>query len=260
MQLASEFPPGLKDFDFKPLWQFELFGVDFEITKATVLTWLSVVIIATFFLLAIRKPKMVPGRLQWAGESVYGFVRDGMTGPMLGEQGVRFAPYLTTLFCFILVNNLYGIIPVAQISPTSKISLPAVLAIISLIVFNWVGIRQQGAGKYFRNVLFPPGAPWWIYPLLTPIELISVFIVRPVTLAVRLFANMFAGHLLLLVFTLGGVVLLTSGSLGLQTVSIFSFLLAIVLSLFEFVVMLVQAYVFTVLTASYVQGALSEAH
>ncbi len=258
--LAAEFPPGLNDFDYAPIWDFQLLGVEFAITKLTLLTWLAVVGISVFFLLAVRKPKLVPGRMQWMGVATYGFIRDGMARQVIGDAGVRFAPYLTTLFLFIAVNNIYGIVPLAQISPNAKISLPVVLAIISFVLFNWVGIRQQGAKSYFRNILFPPSVPFWLYPLLTPIEFFSTLVVRPVTLAVRLFANMFAGHLLLLVFTLGGVALLASDNFVFQGISIFSFLLAIALSLFEFAVQLVQAYVFTTLTASYLQGALAHEH
>ncbi len=258
--VAAEFPPGLKDFNYAPFWDFHVLGVEFAITKLTLLTWLAVVGISVFFLLAVRKPKLVPGRLQWAGESTYGFIRDGMARSMIGDAGVRFAPYLTTLFLFIVANNIYGVIPLAQVSPNAKISLPVVLAILSFVLFNWVGIREHGAKTYFRNLLFPPSVPAWLYPLLTPIEFFSTLVVRPVTLAVRLFANMFAGHLLLLVFTLGGVALLASDNFLFKGFSFFSFLLAIVLSLFEFAVQLVQAYVFTILTASYLQGALAHEH
>lgn len=260
VSLAAEFPPGLKDFDYAPLADFHVFGVEFAITKLTLLTWIAIAGISIFFLLAVRKPQLVPGRMQWMGESAYGFIRDGMARQVIGEAGVRFAPYLTTLFLFIVANNIYGVIPLAQISPTAKISLPVALALISFVLFNWIGIRQHGAATYFRNILFPPGVPIWLYPLLTPIEFFSTLVVRPVTLAVRLFANMFAGHLLLLVFILGGATLLASDNFLFKGFSFFSFLLAIVLSLFEFAVQLVQAYVFTILTASYLQGALAQQH
>ncbi|MGH3544381.1 MAG: F0F1 ATP synthase subunit A [Mycobacteriales bacterium] len=259
-QLASEFPPGPENFNYAPIWDFHVLGLEFAITKLTLLTWIAVVGISVFFLLAVRKPTLVPGRLQWAGESTYRFIRDDMARLMIGEAGVRFAPYLTTLFLFIVANNIYGVLPLAQVSPNAKISLPVVLAILSFVLFNWVGIREHGAKTYFRNILFPPSVPPWLYPLLTPIEFFSTLVVRPVTLAVRLFANMFAGHLLLLVFTLGGVALLASDNFLFKSFSFFSFLLAIVLSLFEFAVQLVQAYVFTLLTASYLQGALAHEH
>ena len=173
------------------------------------LVWLTVGILIIFFLIAYRKPKIVPTKLQWMAESVYGFNRENIAKGMIGHEGVRFAPYFTTLFCFILLNNLYAIIPGIQISPNSHIAFPIILAVISYVMFNYVGIRRFGFAKYMKNSLVPP-APWFILPLLVPIEFFSTFLVRPVTLSVRLFANMFAGHMILLVFSLGGFVLLAS--------------------------------------------------
>lgn len=252
-------PPGTESFIYKPLVSWRWFGIHFEITKITLLVWFAVVAISVLFLAATRNPKIVPGRGQWMAESTYEFVRNGVGEEVIGPEGVRFAPYLTTLFLFIVVTNIYGILPLAQISPSAHIAYPAFLAVISWIIFNWVGIRKQGAGKYFRGILFPPGIPWPIYILLTPIEFISTLIVRPITLAVRLFANMFAGHLLLLVFTLGGVYLLSVHNFS-KIFSIPAFLMAILLTFFEFIVQLLQAYVFVILTASYIQGALAEEH
>ena len=121
-----------------------------------------------------------------------------------------------------------------------------------------VGIRRHGL-KYFKYALIPP-APWYVLPILIPIELISTFLVRPFTLAVRLFANMFAGHVILLVFTLGGFVLPNAESLFIKPISLLSWALAVALTFLEALVALLQAYIFVVLTASYVQGALAEEH
>jgi F-type H+-transporting ATPase subunit a len=123
-----------------------------------------------------------------------------------------------------------------------------------------VGVRKQGFVKYFRVNLFMPGIPWPLYFLITPIEFISTFLMRPITLAVRLFANMFAGHLMLLVFTLGGVAMLGSANFFIKGLSVASFAMAIIMTFFEFMVVVLQAYVFTMLTASYVEGALAEQH
>lgn len=171
---------------------------------------------------------------------------------------MRFAPYFTTLFCFVLLTNFFAIVPLFQISPNSHIAFPAILAVISYVLFNYIGIRQHGFVKYFKNSLVPP-APWFILPLLIPIELFSTFIVRPFSLAVRLFANMFAGHMLLLVFTLGGFAMLSANA-WLAPVSVLSWVMTIALTFLEFLVICLQAYVFTVLTASYVQGALADEH
>jgi F-type H+-transporting ATPase subunit a len=255
--LASDgtpFPPSVEEF-FPPA----LLGIEGWLTKFTILAWVAVGVVMIFFLGAARKPKLVPRRWQWMGESVYGFARDGIATPMIGHEGVRFAPYFATLFSFIFLTNLFGIIPFIQISPNSHIAFPIILAVISYVMFNYLGIRRYGFGKYMKHSLIPP-APWYILPLLIPIEFFSTFLVRPVTLALRLFANMFAGHMILLVFTLGGFALLESTSWFIKPISIISWAMAIALTFLEALVILLQAYVFVVLTSSYISGALAEEH
>jgi F-type H+-transporting ATPase subunit a len=252
-------PPGVDEFYPKPIFEFSVAGIDFQITRIMLLSWLVTAAILVVLVAAVRHPKLVPDRLQWIGESAYLFVRDGIVREVIGREGLRFAPYLATLFLFILANNLLGIIPFAQIAPTSKIALPAFLAMISWILFNWVGIRKHGFVGYFKPIFFMPGVPKPMYVLVTPIEVFSTLLVRPFTLAVRLFANMFAGHLLLLVFTLGGVYLLTVGNISVVFAPV-SLAMAIIMTFFELLVIVLQAYVFTILTATYIAGALEEAH
>jgi F-type H+-transporting ATPase subunit a len=249
------FPPSVND--IFPPGLFELGG---WLTKAVVYLWASVAVITIFFLVAYRKPKLVPSRAQWLAESAYGFVRDGVAREVIGGEGLRFAPYLATLFCFVLVNNLWGIIPGVQVSPNAHIAFPLILAAISYVMFIYLGIRKHGLWPYLRMNLFLPGVPWPLYFLLTPIEFFSTFILRPVTLSVRLFANMFAGHMLLLVFTLGGFALLSVNNVFIKGVSVVSWGMAIALTFFELLVAALQAYVFVILTASYVEGALAEEH
>lgn len=251
--------PSTESFIYKPFVKWEWFGVHFQITKVTILVWIAVVLLIVLFLAAVRKPKIVPGRGQWMAESIYGLVRNNIAEDMIGPEGVKFAPYLATLFMFIVVTNVFGIIPIAQISPNAHIAYPAFLAVISWLLFIIAGVRKHGAKKYFGDILFMPGVPKAMYILLTPIEIISTLIVRPITLAVRLFANMFAGHLLLLVFTLGTTYLLSVHNFS-KIFSIPSFILALALTFFELFVEVLQAYVFVVLTASYLQGALAEEH
>lgn len=250
------FPPGVEDF-YPPSI---IDGTGPWFTKLVLFLWIAVAVIIIFFLVAYRSPKIVPTKGQWMAESIYSFARDGIAREMIGSQeGLKFAPYLATLFCFVLVNNLFSIIPFFQISPNAHIAFPVVIAAISYVMFIYVGIRKHGAGRFFKNALVPP-APAFMYPLLIPIELFSTFIARPVTLSLRLFANMFAGHMILLVFTLGGFVLAGSSSVFLKPVSVLSWIMALVLTGLELVVAVLQAYVFTVLTASYVQGALADEH
>lgn len=251
--LAAEFPPSVEDFYLPSIlpWGAEN---NYWFTKITALVWVAVAAIIIFFLVTYRKPKLVPTKKQWIAESIYGFVRNNIAVDMIGPKGVAFAPYLTTLFLFILVNNFWGIVPLVQIPPMSHIAFPAFLAVISYVLFIWVGIKHHGV-KYFKLAVVPT-APAFILPLLVPIEIFSNFLVRPFALAVRLFANMFAGHILLLVFTLAGFALISANPL-LAPVSVLSWLLTIALTFLEFVVICLQAYVFTVLTASYLQGAVA---
>jgi F-type H+-transporting ATPase subunit a len=252
----TPFPPTVGDF-FPPSilpWG----GDNPWFTKITLLVWLSVAILILYFLMSYRKPQLVPTKKQWLAESIYGFVRNNISVDMLGtKNGVRFAPYLASLFCFIFLMNLWGIIPYFQISPNSHIAFPIVLAVITYVMFIYVGVKQHG-WRYFKNALILP-APWFIQFILIPIEFFSTFIVRPFSLAVRLFANMFAGHMLLLVFTLGGFAMINANTL-LTPVSILSWAMTIALTFLDFAVIVLQAYVFTVLTASYLQGSLAEGH
>ena len=141
----------------------------------------------------------------------------------------------------------------------SRVSFPYALALITFLVFHYVGVKKHGIGKYIKDIMFMPGVPKAAYILITPLELLTFFLVRPLTLSLRLFANMFAGHLLLLVFILGGEHLL-QGVIGLKLISPFAFAIGIVLTFFEFMVQCLQAYIFTLLTALYIAGALADEH
>jgi F-type H+-transporting ATPase subunit a len=251
------FPPTVEDFFLPSIvpWGAQ---DSYWFTKITAMVWLAAAAIIVFFLLSYRRPQLVPTKRQWLAESVYGFVRNNIAVEMIGPRGVRFAPYLTTLFCFILLNNFFGIVPVLQISPNSHIAFPAFLTAITYVMFIYVGVRHHGLGRYLKLSLIP-NAPWFVLPLLIPIEFFSTFLVRPFSLAVRLFANMFAGHMLLLVFTLGGFAMMNASAVFIPF-SIVSWVMTIALTFLEFLVIVLQAYVFTVLTASYVQGSLADAH
>ena len=251
--------PTIAEFYPEPIAEFSLLGIDFAITRITLISWIATAAILAFLVLAVRKPSVVPGKLQYLGESGYSLIRDGMARDVIGPKGLPFAPFLASLFFFILANNAMSIIPFAQISPMSKFALPLVLAVLVWILYNWVGIREQGAGRYFKDAAVPPGVPIGALILVTPIELLQVFVIRPFTLAVRLFANMFAGHMLLVVFSLGAAYLLTAGGIY-PVFGVASFLMALVMTFFELLVIILQAYVFTVLTATYLNGAVEPAH
>jgi F-type H+-transporting ATPase subunit a len=251
--------PGLGEFYPKVIAHFSVLGVDFEITRITIILWIATLAIAGFLYAASKNAQIVPGRLQFIGESGYSLVRDGIARDVVGPKGLPFAPFLVSLFFFILANNMMSIIPFAQISPMSKFAFPLLLALICWVIYIWVGIREQGVGKYFKDILFLPGVPKPMYILVTPIEILQNFIVRPFTLAVRLFANMFAGHMLLVVFSLGAVYLFQVGNYSVIFGPI-SALMAIVMTFFELLVIFLQAYVFTVLMGTYLNGSIEAEH
>lgn len=247
-------PPSTADFNLPPV-----FGNNEFTTKPILLVFLSVILISVFFIISSRKAAILPSKLQFAGESVYGFVRDGLAKEIIGHEYMKFVPLLFSLFTFILTNNIFGIVPLLQFPAMSHVAFPYVLAMFPFLVFHWVGIRHHGLFKYLKGIAFMPGVPKFAYILLTPIEIATYFITRPLTLSLRLFANMFAGHLLLLVFIMGGDHLIR-GVIGLKLVAPFSFVLAIVMTFFEFMVQCLQAYIFTLLTALYIGGALADEH
>lgn len=249
-------PPSVEDFYLPAIVN----GAYPWFTKFTALVWLAVAIIIVFFLTAYRKPKLVPTKAQWLAESVYGFGRNNVAEEVIGHKGLRFAPYLATLFVFILVTNLFSVVPLIQVSPNAHIAFPAMLAVISYVLFNYLGIRQHGFWAYVKMNLFLPGVPWPMYFLLVPIEFFSTFILRPLTLALRLFANMMAGHLLLILFALGGEYLLLDAAGLVKPVGILAWLLFIAISFLELLVQFLQAYVFVLLNAMYISGALAEEH
>ncbi len=251
--------PTIAEFYPEPLFSFSVLGVDFEFTRITLILIFATTAMLLLLVAAVRKPSIVPGKLQYLGESGYSVVRDGMARDVIGPKGLPFAPFLASLFFFILANNAMSIVPFAQISPMSKFAFPLVLAMICWVIYIYIGIREQGAGRYFKDILFLPGVPAFMYILVTPIEILQNFIVRPFTLAVRLFANMFAGHMLLVVFSLGAVYLLTVGNFSVVFAPL-SFLMALIMTFFELLVILLQAYVFVILTATYLNGAVEPAH
>ncbi len=255
--------PTVQEFYPEPLVSFALLGVDFEITRITLIMWIATALMIGLMVAAVRKPTIVPGKLQFLGESGYSVVRDGIARDVIGPKGLPFAPFLASLFFFILANNAMSIIPFAQISPNSKFALPLVLAVITWILYNYQGAKSQGLGHYVKGSLFPPGIPAPIYLLVTPIELISTFVLRPITLFIRLLANMIAGHLILGLFFSASTYLFLGFQDGRWWTAFFglgSFLGAIVFTFFEALVAVLQAYIFTLLTAVYLAGSLEPEH
>jgi F-type H+-transporting ATPase subunit a len=229
----------------------------FYFTKPMLLALVSALVVVAFFWAAFAKPRLVPKTAQNLGEMGIAFVRDQILRPMMGKRGDSFLPFLVSLFFFIWIMNIMEIIPIAQFPAMSFFAFPFVLMLMVYGTYTYLGIKNQGLGGYFSNMI-PRGVPVGILAILAPVEILQYIIVRPFTLAVRLFANMFAGHILLLVFTLATWYML-SLSLGLLF-SATSFALTIALTAFEMLIQALQAYIFTILTAQYIGGSLEAGH
>jgi len=167
---------------------------------------------------------------------------------------------LLTLFMFIYLCNVPGIIPFLQMPATARMAVPLFLSLLIWVVFNATGIKHQGVSGYFKSVLFPPGVPKALYILVTPIELISTLLVRPFSLAVRLFANMLAGHILLVTFALLSEALFQAKDKVLIPVGILPFFMLVFLTSFEVLVAFLQAYIFAMLAAVYIGSAAHPEH
>ncbi|TXK17265.1 F0F1 ATP synthase subunit A [Homoserinibacter sp. GY 40078] len=252
--------PSLEEF-FPPAIFFE--GTPFELNRIMLIRILVTILLIVWLVIATRRMRIVPTRFQAANEFLLGFVRNNIVVETLGEKdGKRFMAPLMTMFFLILGLNLTGVIPFLNIAGTSVIGTPLVLAIVSYVMFIYAGIKKNG-GRFFKNSLFPSGVPWFLYIIVTPIELISTFVLRPVTLTLRLLMNMVAGHMLLVLcfsatqfffFT----VLADGNLIGLLGIGSFAF--GAVFTLFELLVAVLQAYVFTFLAAVYIQLALADEH
>lgn len=252
--------PGPRDFELRDVF----FGHQLLLTKAALLLVLAAVIVFVFLYSTSRKKALVPSKAQYLGEQAYDFVRTGIARDSIGEHDfAKFVPLLVTMFFFILVNNSFGLIPMLQFSPFSIAGFAYGLAGMVWIIYNGIGIQRHGLLRYLKLQCVPSGVPKAILPLLIPLEFMSNLLVRPVTLSLRLFANMFAGHLLLLLFATGGEYLLihaTGPLILLKTAGVLSFVMGIAVGFLEVIVAILQAYVFTLLTAQYISGSLVAEH
>lgn len=248
--------PGTEIFIFDPL--FSIGGLD--VTKPMVMAFLASAVVVVLFYAACAKPKMVPGKLQTMVELGYVFVRDDIARSIIGKRGDKWVPLLVSLFFFIWIMNLFSVIPLLQFPVTSRIAYPAVLALMVYVLFIFLGIRHQGPLGYFKNMMFPPGIPKPVYVLLAPLEFISTILVRPFTHAVRLFANMFAGHVLIAFFSVTAYYfLIETQGLG-MLVGLAGFAMTIAMTGFEMFIQALQAFIFTLLAAVYIQSSVEVAH
>ncbi|MBV8986050.1 MAG: F0F1 ATP synthase subunit A [Acidimicrobiia bacterium] len=225
------------------------------VNKVVLLEWLAVVLLIWFFL-AARKGALVPSGVQNVAEAAVDFVRNEVILQTIGPEGLNWTPFLLTLFTFIFVCNIFEVIPVIQMPVNARMALPFFMTAIVFFIYHYLGFRHQGFLGYFKSMLFPPGVPKALYLLVSPIEFLTYFFTRPLSLAVRLFANMLAGHLLLATFAILTAALFTATYIG----AVIPGALLVALYGFEVLVSVLQAFIFTILTAVYIGGAIHPEH
>ena len=251
--IALEFPPINEILRWKDL--FPTFN------KIALIAVAAAVIGTLIFLLAGNKDhKVAPKGVRNFAESIVEFIENGIIMQTMGRDGLGWTPFLMSLFTFIYLCNVPGIIPFLQMPATARMALPLFLSLLVWVVFIVTGFKHQGLA-YLKNSLFPPGVPKALYILVTPSDFISTFLVRPFSLTVRLFANMLAGHILLVTFALLSEALFQAeGNPALIPVGVLPLFMLIFLTGFEVLVAFLQAYIFTILTAVYIGGAAHPEH
>jgi F-type H+-transporting ATPase subunit a len=214
----------------------------------------------SLFFYAARKKSLVPRGVQNLVESVIDFVTDQIIMQTIGPDGMVFLPFLTALFCFIFIGNIFEVVPLFQFPANARMANPLFMALIAWVLFEYMGFKRQGFG-YIKNSLIPPGVPKGLYPLVVPIEALSNHIVRPFSLAIRLFANMMAGHLLLVTFALLTDALLFHNTIVfLKPIFVLPAAMGVVMTGFEVLIAILQAFIFTILTAVYIGLSMNPEH
>lgn len=228
-------------------------GTPFAIDRVMMIRLIMATLLVIFLVLYAMRAKLIPGRAQFVMESGFDFCRKSISEEIIGrELGRKYSPIVTSIFFTVLFMNIAGIIPGFNLAGTAKPGFPLLLAVFAWFVFVYAGIRETGLGHFLKSSLFPPGVPWPLYILLTPIEAISTFIIRPFTLFVRLLANMIAGHFLLALTLSASNYFLFAHLSALSPIGVLTFAAAFAFTLFEVLVAFLQAYIFAVLTAVYV--------
>lgn len=250
---SLEFPP-LTHIVQWPAFLFE--DTPFAINKVVLIYFFAIIMTVTLFVLGNKK-QLVPSGAQNLAESSINFI-DDVSMQTMGPEGRRYTPFLASIFFFVFFTNIFEIVPIIQMPASARVALPMLLALTVWFVFIIVGIMKQGPIGYFKNSLFPPGVPPALYIMVVPIEFVSTFLVRPFSLMVRLFANLLAGHILLVTFTV-----LTAALWVADWTAIFFPLPlfgVIFFVAFEVLVSFLQAYVFALLTGVYIGSSLHDEH
>jgi F-type H+-transporting ATPase subunit a len=254
--LGLDVPP-LPDLTHWPAFAFK--NSDwFALNKVGLIYLLAMALTLMIFVIGGSRKQLVPHGIQNVAETGIEFVRDQIVMQTMGTEGLAFLPYLTVLFFFIFFSNIFEVIPYFQFPANARFAMPLVLALLTYVIFNVVGIVKQGPLHYLKNSVVPPGVPLGIVWLVVIIELVSHFLVKPFSLMVRLFANMLAGHLILATFSVICTAVFKKSLL--LIILPFSFALLFALTGFEVLVSFLQAFIFTILTAVYIGQSLSPEH
>jgi F-type H+-transporting ATPase subunit a len=245
----------IHQFEVKPIIGLRPFGLDLSFTNASLFMVLIVAVVSAIMIYGSSQRATVPGRLQSLAEMIYEFVASTVTGVM-GKAGMRFFPFVFSLFMFVLTSNLLGMVP-GSFTVTSHIVVTAAFAFLVISVVLVYGVVKHGS--HFFGLFVPSGVPGWLLPFMVLIEAVS-FVSRPISLSLRLFGNMLAGHIALKVFGAFVVALLAGGSVFGYVIAPLPLLLAVALTALEFLVAFLQAYVFAILTCVYLNDALHPGH
>lgn len=246
--------PGLHSFDFQPIFSIG----SFDFTKPMLLAVICMLIVVGFFWAAFRKPKLVPGKLQLVGEIGYNFVARSIALEVIGKKGSKYVPFLTSVVFFVWIMNVMSVIPLAQFPATSRFAYPVALALLVYITYMFLAFKTHGFKGGVKNLVWLDGIPKPLVPLIVLLEFLQNVILRPFTLAVRLWANMFAGHMLIVMFSVASWYLLTPSIMS--AIAGGSFIIAVLMTALEVLIQFLQAYIFTLLASIYIGGALEEGH
>lgn len=229
--------------------------------KTALIDIIAVVLTLGLFISAVRRKSMVPRGVQNLAESLIDFVNGQIIMETIGVDGLAYMPLILSIFCFVFICNIFEIIPFFQFPADARMANPLILALIVWGTYNYAGVKHQGLGGYIKNSTIPPGVPKALIPLVALIEGAQRFVLNPITLAIRLFANMLAGHLLLVTFALMADALFFHNTVTpTQVIGVLPVLMEIVIIIFEVLIAVLQAFIFAILTGVYLGPSLHPEH
>ncbi len=241
-------------FEITPIVPFEVGGVDLSFTNASLWMVIAAVVTTSFLSICMRRKAMIPGRMQVMAEGLYEFVAN-MIRDNIGPRGQQYFPVVFTIFVIVLAGNSFGLLPYS-FTYTSHFAATGALSLLIFFAVVFIGLYRHGF--HFFRLFMPAGVPWWMSFLIIPIEVVS-FVIRPITLSVRLTANMIGGHIMLKIFAGFCVGMLSLGAGG-YVAALFPMLFNVVILAFEFLVAFLQAYVFAILCCIYLKDTIEIGH